>query len=312
MNELEDGDVLVDRDVQEFALAPLVIEDGVIGVLYVDNRFTRRPIDKPDLLLLKLFADQAALAIQAERWFDERSRLQRSEALLLTSRSVAHRLRNILPAVQDRLVKMWEVMKSDTNESRCEDVGHWCQEAIDSIWRAQQTVRDFDTFARSEVFQRPDTLSGSELFNRLVTVVRQNLKQEGVHPEVSAAERLPLLRVNCARLSDDFINFVRDSELQKRSALRVRMSCSLASPEEVQRAGLAAGSFLKIVYSDNGPGISSGLKQRVFDPFFTTSSGTGLGLAIARHTAKVHGGTLIECGRPGTGVQFELYLPTEQ
>ena len=64
-----------------------------------------------------------------------------------------------------------------------------------------------------------------------------------------------------------------------------------------------------IVATDNGPGIPSGLKQRIFEPFYTTTNGSGLGLAIAKRNAQVHGGTLIECGQLQRGIRFELFLP---
>jgi signal transduction histidine kinase len=63
--------------------------------------------------------------------------------------------------------------------------------------------------------------------------------------------------------------------------------------------------------TDNGPGISPELQERVFDPFFTTKSpdkGTGLGLAIAFDIARDHGGQLDVRSRPGEGATFSLRL----
>lgn len=73
----------------------------------------------------------------------------------------------------------------------------------------------------------------------------------------------------------------------------------------------AGGRSLLLGVSDNGPGISSGNIERVFEPFFTTArerGGTGLGLAIIRALLKAHGGD-IALAPSARGAAFRLRLP---
>jgi two-component system, LuxR family, sensor kinase FixL len=70
---------------------------------------------------------------------------------------------------------------------------------------------------------------------------------------------------------------------------------------------------LEIRVTDNGPGISPAIADRLFDPFSTTKkTGTGLGLAISRTIAHAHGGN-IEC-RPAVphGARFCVRLPVKE
>ena len=61
---------------------------------------------------------------------------------------------------------------------------------------------------------------------------------------------------------------------------------------------------------DEGPGVSPGDAQRVFEPFFTTrTTGTGLGLAVVQRVVRAHGGTVSVGQRQGGGARFELRLP---
>jgi signal transduction histidine kinase len=69
--------------------------------------------------------------------------------------------------------------------------------------------------------------------------------------------------------------------------------------------------MLHVRVADNGEGISSGNRDRVFEPFFTTrreSGGTGMGLQIVRSMLQAHGGT-IELLPSTSGAAFELRIP---
>lgn len=70
--------------------------------------------------------------------------------------------------------------------------------------------------------------------------------------------------------------------------------------------------YVLIEVADNGPGIDSGVAERIFEPFVTTKPegmGTGLGLAICRRLATSMGGTITVANRPGGGAVFTLRLP---
>ena len=62
--------------------------------------------------------------------------------------------------------------------------------------------------------------------------------------------------------------------------------------------------------SDNGPGIPVHLREKVFEPFYTTrADGTGLGLAIVRQTVHEHQGTIEIDSSESAGSRFTIQLP---
>ncbi|WP_367291337.1 PAS domain-containing sensor histidine kinase [Laspinema palackyanum] len=73
---------------------------------------------------------------------------------------------------------------------------------------------------------------------------------------------------------------------------------------------------LVIKISDNGPGMSEEVRQRLFDPFFTTKpvgKGTGLGLSISYHiVVEKHGGQLQCISTPDEGTEFIIEIPIQQ
>ncbi len=74
----------------------------------------------------------------------------------------------------------------------------------------------------------------------------------------------------------------------------------------------AGGGSLYVHLCDNGPGIDASIRDRVFQPFFTTKAkGTGLGMAIAARAVEAHGGSLELGGDWSEGAEFVLRLPIE-
>jgi signal transduction histidine kinase len=66
---------------------------------------------------------------------------------------------------------------------------------------------------------------------------------------------------------------------------------------------------VRILVSDDGPGIETELLPRIFDPYFSThDAGTGLGLPIARRIVEEHGGSITAQNRPQGGLQVTITL----
>ena len=67
-----------------------------------------------------------------------------------------------------------------------------------------------------------------------------------------------------------------------------------------------------IKVKDNGPGFTCAIREKMFDPFFSTKvDGNGLGLAVVMSAAKAHGGEACASNRDDGGAVIELTLPIE-
>ena len=72
------------------------------------------------------------------------------------------------------------------------------------------------------------------------------------------------------------------------------------------------GAFIEISVKDNGSGIPESIKEKIFQPFFTTKptgQGTGLGLSLSYDVVKAHGGELKVLAKEGEGSEFVVLLP---
>jgi PAS domain S-box-containing protein len=74
----------------------------------------------------------------------------------------------------------------------------------------------------------------------------------------------------------------------------------------------SAGPYVRIQVADTGTGISEAVRERIYDPFFTTKGpeiGTGLGLTTVLGIVKNHQGFMTFTSEPGKGTVFEVSLP---
>ncbi|MBI2391943.1 MAG: HAMP domain-containing protein [Deltaproteobacteria bacterium] len=94
-----------------------------------------------------------------------------------------------------------------------------------------------------------------------------------------------------------------------RNAVQAIRAAGKGHRVRVHAATLADGR-VAVDVDDDGPGVPTGDRERVFDPYFTTrTEGTGLGLAIVKKIVVEHGGT-IECdASPLGGARFRIVAP---
>ncbi len=104
-------------------------------------------------------------------------------------------------------------------------------------------------------------------------------------------------------------NLIRNS-LQALEGIQVATSEDSGGFILIELARLPGGS-ISLTVSDNGPGVSKDVRDRLFTPFVTTrTQGTGLGLSFVKKVAEDHGGAVrLVDGANGAGAKFEVKLP---
>ena len=75
-------------------------------------------------------------------------------------------------------------------------------------------------------------------------------------------------------------------------------------------AAAEEGDWVRLSVRDEGQGMANPVKERIFDPFFSTKErGTGLGLAVVRQIVESHNGRVEVWSEPGEGSRFDVWLP---
>ena len=145
--------------------------------------------------------------------------------------------------------------------------------------------------------QRVDVREG---LDQTLVIMRHRLR-EGVEVVREFADDLPEIEVRGSELNQVWTNLIDNAidAMDGRGTLTVRAE---ADPE---------GDGVRIAICDTGPGIPEDVRQRLFEPFYTTKppgKGTGLGLHITHNVIGNHGGRVEVDSQPGRTC-FEITLP---
>lgn len=88
----------------------------------------------------------------------------------------------------------------------------------------------------------------------------------------------------------------------------VELSATHVDPNRLVKAG----PNIKLTIADTGHGIAPEIKDRIFDPYYTTKKpgeGTGIGLSVVQGIVRSHGGFITIDSEPGKGTTFQVFLP---
>ena len=100
---------------------------------------------------------------------------------------------------------------------------------------------------------------------------------------------------------------------EESGVLEVKLeNTSLDEKSAIQYEDLSPGNYVKLIVKDSGHGIDPKIIDRIFEPYFTTTSlaeGTGMGLAVVHGIVKNHNGAITVASEPGKGTVFEVLFP---
>ena len=205
--------------------------------------------------------------------------------------AIAHEVNQPLTALTNYARSVQMLMAA----GRTEELGALVESMLREAQRASEVVRRLRDFFR-EGRTRLERVAVGELLESVRRQASIDVLSVGGEPD------LPDVLVD---------------RLQIELVLRNLVSNALEAIDGRPGAGAIALSaqrhdpqHVRIVVTDNGPGIPAARRQRVFEPFVSGKpTGMGLGLAVSRAIAEAHGGTLD--AMPGPHGEFHLVLPTE-
>ncbi|OLB76922.1 MAG: hypothetical protein AUI16_07540 [Alphaproteobacteria bacterium 13_2_20CM_2_64_7] len=288
---------------------PLLREGIPIGVLHLD-RTVVRPFTDKQIELVETFADQAVIAIENVRLFDEiqdksRQLAEASERKSQFLASMSHELRTPLNAI----IGLTEMMVTSAARFGTE-------KALEPLRRVNAAgahllslineVLDLSKIEAGKLELNPEPVNLVRLIDEVIGTAGQLAEKNQNRLVVEAQENLGPLTADAMRLKQILLNllsnackFTKEGEV----ALRVRR--------------VADGrDWVELAVADTGIGLTAEQQAKLFQEFTQADSltarrygGTGLGLALSRKLARMMGGDVTVTSEPGKGSVFTVRLP---
>ena len=172
----------------------------------------------------------------------------------------------------------------------------------------EQQVNDMLLFSKSGTEQVVTPLSVNELINDTVSSMDALFNKASVNVKIKLSENEHHILGNKSALTGAIQNLLHNS-LHAISTLQVRDANKAVVPLiTLQVYSQANNIFLSV--KDNGPGIDSKIRDKIFQPFYTSSSkGTGLGLSVVKSVVNAHQGDVSLLNEANTGAHFVIKLP---
>jgi two-component system, NtrC family, nitrogen regulation sensor histidine kinase NtrY len=176
--------------------------------------------------------------------------------------------------------------------------------SLREVQRLDRVVHGVLRLGRGRSVERAP-VSLQHVVQRALEVARPQLEQRAVHVAVAELGAVDQIMADATQLEAAVLNLVLNASEATPAGGEVRISVECASE--------TGTPCLRVRIRDGGEGVAHELRERIFQPFFTTKpGGTGLGLALAQRTAEEHGGslTLVDGAQAvGSGAEFVLELP---
>ncbi|MGA9994440.1 MAG: ATP-binding protein, partial [Pyrinomonadaceae bacterium] len=270
-------------------------EERTVGLMLVDA--AQEALTTDARAVLEVLAGQVAIAIEDCQLVEENVRLEhrlaqgeRLAALGQMAATVAHEVKNPLSSIKS----IAQVMRED--ERLTVEYGRDLNLIVGETDRLSRSVTQLLSFARHQPPPIAPTRA-DELTHTVVELFRAEAKSRGVLMECRTLTQCEVDGARAAALRDALSNLLLNALQAVSAGGRVQV-------EAHEDAGQ-----LVISIKDNGRGIPTELRQRIWEPFFTTKQrGTGLGLAIVRKRMEEAGGTA-RLSSTESGACFELRVP---
>ncbi len=226
----------------------------------------------------------------------EKHRLERLESLGLLAGGIAHDFNNMLAAVVGNISLAQLVLPPGSQaNSRL-------TAANEAAVRAQGLTTQLQTFSRGGAPIRVPTDLRSVLHDTSEFALRG--------ANVRLTLDVPVDLWPAAADGNQISRVIHNLVINASQAMPNGGNLTIRACNERDPTSLPPGPYVTIEVSDEGAGMAPEVRDRVFDPYFTTkASGNGLGLASAYSIVLRHNGTIHVRSTPGVGSTFTVRLP---
>jgi PAS domain S-box-containing protein len=267
------------------------------------------PLDNVSLIVIN---DISSRKQAEEEELQLKNRLQQSqkmESIGTLAGGIAHDFNNILTAI----LGYAEMARDDCEPGST--ISKDLNEVLEAGNRAKGLVRQILAFSRQDDTERM-ILQPASIVKETITMLRPSLPTTiEISQDIDAITGLVF--VDPSQLNQILMNLCTNAfHAMEDTGGKLDITLkevSLSNEDLVHEPDVKAGTFIQLSISDSGTGIVPSVKDKIFDPYFTTKEagkGTGMGLSMVHGIVKNYGGFISCYSELGEGTIFHVFLPT--
>ncbi len=239
-------------------------------------------------------------------FLERANRADRMEAVGQFAGGIAHDFNNMLTIIQTNahLLSHQDLVSCGLGERSLQKILKATERAARLTGNLLSLTPDFE--GEITPLNLNHVISGMEdLFATMV--------EEDIDLEFDLQKDLALTRADLGKIEQVLMNLILNARdaMPRGGPLKI-VTCNLSVDDQdaTSPRELASGDYVLIEIHDRGTGIAEEIRERIFDPYFTTKKeGTGLGLATIYKIVESLQGTIDIESKPGQGTSFFVYLP---
>ncbi len=268
------------RRMVEVVTSPILDDDGqAVGAVLVFRDVTEKMRTEAELL-----------------------KAQKLESLGILAGGIAHEIRNPLSGININISSIEHVCESSEGleageKEKIRIIAAQMKSAAQKMASVVQRVMDFSrpTPPRMEMVN----LNGA--IDEAIRMSSSTLRKHGIAVSKELAPDLPTCRADPRLIEQVLVNLITNA---------YQAMGKTDGSKHLEITSDARNGQVVIRVSDSGPGIPPSLRERVFDPFFTTrKDGSGIGLSFSHRIVTDHGGSLCVGTSKWGGAEFRIEIP---
>ena len=307
---------VIHHGIRSTLCVPLKAKGVILGIVHVDTKDRVLGFSKEDLELLTAICNQASIAIENAKLFDNLRKANKElfdqqnqlveaaklSALGLLASGMVHEINNPLHGMSMCTEMTQDIIKKDALSAEdIEQIREYETMVMDKISHCQNIVKNLLSFARrKEVEMLPININKS--VEAALIIAQFHMSKSKIAIKKELANDLPKAKADAGQMQQVYLNMIINAmdAMEKEGG-----SLTISS-------GVSEDQWIDVKFADTGHGIPPDKMQEIFKPLFTTKEegkGTGLGLAICHEIMEKHEGKILVESEVGKGTTFTIRLP---
>jgi len=267
---------------------PMIAKEQLIGVLELLNKKEGR-FNEEDLEILTVLSAQAAVVIQTAQLFAQSDQIS----------TLVHELRTPLASIN---TIAYLLQHPGLSNSKRLELTQMIQTETDRLNKMTTAFLDLARMETGRAAFNWSSFSLAELAQECLNLCQPRAAQLSIALSLDSPPGLPAVLADRDKIKQVLLNLLNNAvdAMAKTEKPRIAIDCRFDSEQD----------RLIIAVTDNGHGMSEDIRQKIFQPHFTTkANGHGLGLVNSRKIILNHGGDMVVDSAEGQGTTFTIYLP---